>query len=78
MFDMQNITCKFWKNPNIKSGECKKKPQDSGESWVNLMAEDEGFEFAEESPLVAKRPHLVSLSSDRFSKCTVCTIWNVV
>ena len=43
-----------------------------------LLAEDEGFEFAEESPLVAKRPHLVSLSSDQFSKCTVCTIWNVV
>ena len=21
-----------------------KKPQDSGESWVNLMAEDEGFD----------------------------------
>ena len=43
-----------------------------------LLAEDEGFEFAKESPLVAKRPHLVSLSSDQFSKCTVCTIWHVV
>ena len=47
--------------------------------WVPaFLEEDEGFEFAEESPLVAKRPHLVSLSSDLFSKCTVCTIWHVV
>ena len=29
---------------NIKSGENKKKPLDSEESRVNLMAEDEGFE----------------------------------
>ena len=43
-----------------------------------LLAEDEGFEFAKESPLVAKWPHLVSLSSDQFSKCTVCTIWNIL
>ena len=42
------------------------------------MAEDEGFEFAKESPLVAKRPHLVSLSSDLFSKCTLCTIWHIL
>ena len=42
------------------------------------MAADEGFEFAKESPLVAKEPHLVSLSSDQFSKCTVYTIWHVV
>ena len=39
------------------------------------MAEDEGFEFSWLCPLVAKWPHLVSLSSDQFSKCTVCTIW---
>ena len=31
-----------------------------------LLAEDEGFEFAKESPLVTKPPHLVSLSSDIF------------
>ena len=43
-----------------------------------FLAEDEGFEFAKESPLVTKPPHLVSLSSDRFSKCTVCTICHVV
>ena len=36
---------RIWKNPNFKSGEQKKKPQDSGESWVNLMAEDEGFDL---------------------------------
>ena len=41
-------------------------------------AEDEGFEFPLLCPLVAKRPHLVSLSSDQFSKCTVCTIWYVL
>jgi len=39
---------------------------------------DEGFEFAKESPLIAKPPHLVSLSSDQFAKCTVCTIWNIL
>ena len=48
------------------------------QNWCPVMAEDEGFEFAKESPLVAKRPHLVSLSSDQFSKCTVCTIWNIL
>ena len=36
---------RIWKNPNFKSGEWKKKPQDSGESWVNLIAEDEGLEL---------------------------------
>ena len=36
-FEIQNIL-------NIKSGEDKKKPLDSEESRVNLMAEDEGFE----------------------------------
>ena len=30
---------------NIKNGENKKKPLDSEESRVNLMAEDEGFDF---------------------------------
>ena len=42
------------------------------------MAEDEGFEFAKESPLITKPPHLVSLSSDQFPKCTVCTIWHIL
>ena len=35
---------RIWKNPNFKSGEQKKKPLDSEESRVNLLAEDEGFE----------------------------------
>ena len=36
-FEIQNIL-------NLKSGENKKKPLDSEESRVNLMAEDEGFD----------------------------------
>ncbi|MBR4017590.1 MAG: hypothetical protein IKK11_07240, partial [Oscillospiraceae bacterium] len=37
-FEIQNIL-------NLKSGKNKKKPLDSEESRVNLMAEDEGFEL---------------------------------
>ena len=37
-FEIQNIL-------NIKSGEDKKKPLDSEESRVNLMAADEGFDY---------------------------------